>query len=136
MILTEKLLVDAGICEGGLTLARQGYIGLPFDTAISKLLDDGYAKEAIWLRAIKQTEVYLTAKGVFNRMSDIHVFNPFTGLHTVYPTRGLAEQAVLEISQQILDKFQVSVMQEIRNEEGDAAWSPLEVPIIVTPIIK
>jgi hypothetical protein len=55
------------------------------------------------------------------------VFNPLTGMHTACDTEDDMKKLVLDISQQIVDTYRVSVNQEITNENGDATWTLVDL---------
>lgn len=99
-------------------------VNVEYDLAVEFLNNNKQTLWAWWLNNQKESETYVRANGSNITMNEKYqVFNPLTGMHTACDTEDEMKQMVLDISQQIVDKYKVSVNQEISNENGDVAWT-------------
>ena len=55
------------------------------------------------------------------------VFNPLTGLHTQYESEVEAKEAYAKLCETIIKNYKPTVCQEIVNENGDSAWSLIDM---------
>ena len=55
----------------------------------------------------------------------MQVFNPLDGTHTEYPDEASARVALVEISNEILKRYPVSLVQSVADENGDTTWTPI-----------
>lgn len=103
-------------------------VNIEYDETVEFLEKNNQFLWAWWLNKQKESEVYVRANGSIITMNEKYqVFNPLTGMHTACDTEDDMKKLVLDISQQIVDAYKVSVNQEITNENGDAAWTLLSL---------
>ena len=103
-------------------------VNVDYDQAVAFLEKNNQSLWAWWLNKQKETELYVRSNGSTIIMnSKYQVFNPLTGTHTACDTEDDMKKLVLDISQQIVDTYKVSVNQEIGNENGDVAWLSLNL---------
>lgn len=127
MILTKEYMREYGACAEGYELAiTSGHIGKDIDEAIAYCRQIGREDFAIDLEATKLTPAYVRHNGkrVIN-MNKYKVFNPLTGQYTTYDSLGDAKKGLVEVANQLLAQYEVSVAQVISNEKGDEAWIPI-----------
>jgi len=136
MILTQEFLTKASVCEAGQKCAEDGnYIGMDYDAVIKDLLRRGLRDDAGWLQAEKSKETYVRMNGsVITMGTTYQVFNPLTGEHIEYPDEQSARAAMVVIGQQIIAAYPINLVQSIANENGDTAWTPVQIstPLIVS----
>jgi hypothetical protein len=103
-------------------------VNIEYDQAIESLKNNGKELWAYWLNEQKLSEAYVRANGSKITMNEKYqVFNPITGVHIACDTEDDMKQLVLDISQQIINIYKVSVNREISNENGDAAWTTVNL---------
>lgn len=123
MILTKEFLSSVSACKEGYAFVLQnGLINQDYDIAIQGCADNGQPDYAEWLKEQKSTAQYVRANGSVITVNAYQVFNPLTGKHTRYETVEEAKQGFFEIAKAVLETYTPTVVQEITNEKGDAAW--------------
>jgi len=128
MILTEAFLIAADACAEGMDIARQNnYIGKDYDWVMRDLLSLDNRDFAGWMLDQKRTENYVRHNGSIITMVNFQVFDPLTGQHTEYPDEDSARLAMIEISKKILDKYKITLVRSIVNENGDTAWTSAQL---------
>ena len=103
-------------------------VNIEYDQAIEFLENNGKSLWAYWLGQQKETEAYVRANGSKIIMNEKYqVYNPITGMHIACDTEEDMKKLVLDITQQIVNIYKVSVNREVSNENGDAAWTVLNL---------
>ena len=125
----EQFMIAVTGCEDGIQRAKDiGIYGTELDDAIPLLREKGFTQDAAWLKTLKKTEEYVRFNGKEITMGDaFQVFNPVTGVHTRYDSEEEARAASLIIAQQILAHQNITICKELRNENGDTAWIPVQL---------
>mgnify|MGYP006266975803 CR=1 FL=1 len=134
MILTKQFLLNQNACEEGIQFAFDNFlIDKDYSEVIRDTVSLGQRDFAGWLLEQKNTEAYVCANGKEITMGESYqVFNPMTGLHEVAADIESAKVLVAEIQKQILTQHSISVCRELKNENGDAVWIPVEFPYEVS----
>jgi hypothetical protein len=129
MILTREFLLAINApLDMYRYIFEHNIINVEYNEAVDFLENNGKSLWAWWLNKQKESEIYVRANGSIITMTEKYqVFNPLTGSHTACDTEDDMKKLVLDISQQIVDAYKVSVNQEITNENGDAAWTLLSL---------
>lgn len=129
MILTREFLVAINTpMDMYRYIFEHNIVNIDYDQAVEFLEKNNQSLWAWWLKKQKETELYVRSNGSTITMNSKYiVFNPLTGMHTSCDTEDDMKQLVLDISQQILDTYKVSVNQEIGNENGDTALALLNL---------
>ena len=125
----DKFLFEASGCDEGLRVTKEaGVYGMEVDEALVELRKKGLTTEYAWLKTAMKTEAYVCYNGREITMGDaFQVFNPVTGVHTRYDSEEEARAASLIIAQQILAHQNITICKELRNENGDTAWIPVQL---------
>ena len=135
MILTKKFLQDTDACtEGYRAVLDLNLLGQDYDVATSSLAQNNYSDYAEWLNEQKTTEAYVRANGTEFTMGSYQVFNPLTGQHIECADEASARQTIIDVSNQLLDTYKISLIQSMTNENGDQTWitTQLSSPIVLS----
>ena len=130
-IITKELLVDAmGACDVGPNFIEANNLwGQPDESVICPALRAaGLNDEADWWLNQKKTEKFVRCNGkVITMTTNYQVFNPLTGLHSQYASEIEAKETLAKICEAIIDKYKPTVCQELVNENGDSAWTSVDL---------
>ena len=103
-------------------------VNIEYDQAVEFFENNSKSLWAYWLKQQKETEAYVRANGSKIIMNEKYqVYNPITGMHIACDTEEDMKKLVLDITQQIVNIYKVSVNREVSNENGDAAWTVLNL---------
>ena len=129
MILTEEFLKTQNACAEGVQSAfENNFVGQEYSDAIRGFITIDQKDFAGWLIEQKSTEVYVRANGeVITMTTNYQVFNPLTGLHNRYTSEAEAKEALAGICEAIIDNYKPTVCQEMTNENGDSAWTAIDL---------
>ncbi len=128
MILTKEFLEAQNACAEGIQAAiSNNIVGLEYSAAIRAFLEIDQKDFAGWLLEQKSTEAYVRANGREITMGAYQVFNPLTGLHSQYASEAEAKEALARICEAIIDNYKPTVCQELVNENGDSAWTSVDL---------
>ena len=131
VIITKELLIDQmGACNIGPDFIEANNLwGQPDESVICPALRvAGLNDAADWWLEQKKTEKFVRCNGkVITMTSKYQVFNPLTGLHTQYETEAEAKEALAKVCESVIDHHKPTVCQEIVNENGDAAWTSIDM---------
>jgi hypothetical protein len=137
MKLTKDFLTAQNACAEGIKFHDdQNFEGKEYGEVIRSCIELGESDFAGWLLEQKKTEEYVRSNGDTITMLAYQVFNPVTGTHDKYETEESATQALVEIVKQIIDHHRPTVCREIANENGDTAWTAVDLlgNILVTTV--
>jgi hypothetical protein len=134
MILTEEFLITHEACQEGITFAHsENLLGKNYGDVVKDCIKKEQKDFAGWLLDQKNTEAYVRWNGKEITMGESYqVFNPWTGTHTVCPDLESAKALITEISNSVLESHKVTACKELKNENGDAVWVPVEFPYAVS----
>jgi hypothetical protein len=129
MILTKEFLIAVKTpVDMYRYIFEHNIVNIEFNLAVDYLKNNGHNLWSWWLNNQKGSEIYVRANGSKITMNEKYqVFNPLTGIHIACDTEDDMKKLVLDINQQIIDTYKVSVNQEISNENGDSAWTLLNL---------
>jgi hypothetical protein len=129
MILTREFLIAIKTpTDMYRYIFEHNIVNIEFDQAVDFLKNNGQNLWSWWLNNQKGSELYVRANGSKITMNEKYqVFNPLTGMHIACDTKDDMKALVLDISQQIINTYKISVNQEISNENGDATWTLLHL---------
>ena len=97
--------------------------GQPESVVIAAMRQASMEKEEAWWLEQKSTEAYVRFTGkVITMTTKYQVFNPLTGLHTQYEN-----EVEAKVCETIINKYKPTVCQEIVNENGDSAWTLIDI---------
>lgn len=121
---------NVNACPEAYALAiRQNYIdNKTVDETIEYCRSIGRDDFVEFLEETKKTEHYVRNNGkIIFMVEKYKVFNPTTGQYIEYNDFEAAKQDVVRIATQILADHKLNITQVIRNENGDEAWSPVDI---------
>jgi hypothetical protein len=128
MKLTKDFLIAQNACAEGIKFHDdQNFEGKEYSEVIRSCIELGESDFAGWLLEQKKKEHYVRLNGNIITMKAYQVFNPITGTHEKYETEELATQALVEVIKQIINHHNPTVCQEIANENGDTAWTAVDL---------
>jgi hypothetical protein len=129
MILTEEFLKTQNACAEGIQSAfENNFVGQEYSDAIRGFITMDQKDFAGWLIEQKSTETYVRANGkVITMGTTYQVFNPLTGLHSQYASEAEAKEALARLCEILIDRYKPTVCQEITNENGDSAWTAIDL---------
>ena len=138
MKMSEEFLLKNNACQESIEYFHEGnFDGLEYGETLKRCIREGKQDFAGWLLDFKKTEAYVRQNGKEITMSNIYqVFNPGTGNHEYCDSREKAIEKTKEIAQQILEKHNLSVVQEMHNENGDVAWVPVSYDAFISVVIN
>jgi len=128
MKLSKDFLINQNACTAGIEFYEdKNLYGKEYSEVIRSCIEHGQREFAGWLVELKKKEEYVRLNGNIITMKAYQVFNPMTGTHEKYETEELATQALVEVIKQIINHHNPTVCQEIANENGDTAWTAVDL---------
>lgn len=135
MIIDRKFCLDYAVCTEGYRAALElDLIGKELEEVEAGFRANNYAVFADWLLEAKNSEKYVRDNGSEFTMGSYQIFNPIDGKHTRYETEAEMRAALVEMAKLLLTTYPPLVVQELRNEKGDATWIPTEIHKTLTII--
>lgn len=139
--LSLKFLKDNGVCDEAYEWTRTTFES---DFQYSPYIDWDYGRTILleyvelnpeitkgwvdWFDNLKNSEQYVYFNGEQITMTENYqVYNPYTGTYTKYDSEEEMQEAVIELSKQILQTYGPKVNREIVNENGNVAWTSFDV---------
>lgn len=129
MKLTEEFMKSFQACDEAYQMAvKEGYLeNKTIDETIEYCKNIGRQDFVRFLEQAKTTEKYVRLGGKNIRMINKYkIFNPIDGQHSSYNSLAEAKNGMIEVINQILTHYKISVSQVISNENGDEAWIPID----------
>jgi len=128
MKLSKEFLENKNACPEGVEfLNDKNLLDKDYHEVIKSCIKQGRSEYAGWLLEMKKTAEYVRSNGNIITMKTYQVYNPVTGVHEKHETEELAILALIEVAKQVLEHHKPSVCQEISNENGDTAWTPVDL---------
>jgi len=129
VIITKELMEAIGACDIGPNFFTENNLwGQPESAVIAAMRQANMEKEEAWWLEQKSTEAYVRFTGkVITMTTKYQVFNPLTGLHDQYASEVEAKEALAKVCEAIIDNYKPTVCQEITNENGDSAWTAIDL---------
>ena len=129
LIITKELLDAVDACaETQNYFTANNLWNLSEEAVLTALQEANMEEPRQWWFKTKKTEKYVRATGkVFTMTHNYQVFNPLTGLHSQYASEAEAKEALARICEAIIDNYKPTVCQEITNENGDSAWTLIDL---------
>jgi hypothetical protein len=129
-IITKELVVDKmGACNIGPDFIEANNLwGQPESVVLPALAAAGLTADVDWWLKKKKTEKFVRCSGeVITMTTNYQVFNPLTGLHDQYASEAEAKEALARVCEALIDNYKPTVCQEITNENGDSAWTAVDL---------
>jgi hypothetical protein len=129
-IITKELVVDKmGACNIGPDFIEANNLwGQPESVVLPALAAAGLTADVDWWLNKKKTEKFVRCNGkVITMTTNYQVFNPLTGLHDQFASEAEAKEALARVCEAIIDNYKPTVCQEITNENGDSAWTSVDL---------
>ena len=129
-IITKELVVDKmGACNIGPDFIEANNLwGQPESVVLPALAAAGLTADVDWWLNKKKTEKFVRCNGkVITMTTNYQVFNPLTGLHSQYASEAEAKEALARLCETLIDRYKPTVCQEITNENGDSAWTAIDL---------
>ena len=132
VIITRELMTAIGACNSGPDFFTANNLwGQTESAVLAAMRQANMEKEEAWWLEQKSTEAYVRAIGeVITMGTNYQVFNPLTGLHSQYASEAEAKEALARVCEALIDNYKPTVCQEIVNENGDSAWTSVDLVAI------